>query len=211
MTKIVCISDTHAEHRLLDVPDGDILIHSGDFTNQGEHHEVASFANWLDTLPHKHKIVVPGNHDKTFEDDLDTMSEVMKYSCTLLIDNCVIVEGMRIWGSPWTPNFFPEHWVYNHDGQGPHANKVYAEMCRHTPDIVVSHGPPYGIADEVERGHVGCHTLLKYLEKLRPKLVVCGHIHEGYGTWATDFTTVVNASCMTGNYRLKNPPIVINI
>ncbi len=33
--RVVCISDTHNQHQKLTIPDGDILIHGGDFTNFG--------------------------------------------------------------------------------------------------------------------------------------------------------------------------------
>ena len=61
---IVCISDTHGLHRdLTPVPDGDILIHAGDFTRFGDIDDVLEFNAWLGELPHKHKIVVFGNHE----------------------------------------------------------------------------------------------------------------------------------------------------
>ena len=50
-------------HRSMDIPDGDVLIHTGDFTNHGSLDEVKDFASWLSTLPHRIKIIVPGNHD----------------------------------------------------------------------------------------------------------------------------------------------------
>ena len=67
--KIVCISDTHALHWDMkhEIPDGDVLIHSGDSTNIGEISDVKDFNNFLGTLPHKHKIIISGNHDFCYE------------------------------------------------------------------------------------------------------------------------------------------------
>ena len=43
MTKIVTISDTHTHHRRVELPEGDILIHAGDFTARGRGNEVVDF------------------------------------------------------------------------------------------------------------------------------------------------------------------------
>lgn len=211
MTTIVCISDTHAEHRRLGVPDGDILIHSGDFTNRGEYPEVEDFASWLDSLPHKHKIVVPGNHDITFQTDPHTTREIMKYSCELLIDQAVTINGLVFYGIPWTPDFYPEHWAFNHPSPGSHAESTYRKMVKAKPNVVISHGPPLGVGDKILRGNVGCPTLLKYLKVLKPKLTVCGHIHEGHGSYETEYGQVVNAAILDGRYRMTNYPIVIEL
>ena len=61
--RIVAISDTHLKHNDLDVPDGDILIHAGDSTKRGQLEQIESVNYWLGTLPHKHKIIIAGNHD----------------------------------------------------------------------------------------------------------------------------------------------------
>src|ERR1700694_4440693 len=64
--RIVCISDTHEWHRELAVPDGDLLIHAGDFTFWNHASKIRDFNSWLGELPHRHKVVVPGNHDRAF-------------------------------------------------------------------------------------------------------------------------------------------------
>ena len=61
--KIICLSDTHNQHEHLSVPNGDILIHAGDITSTGEREDFIKFNDWLGRLPHKHKIVIAGNHD----------------------------------------------------------------------------------------------------------------------------------------------------
>lgn len=86
--RFVCISDTHEKMSeiLPLVPDGDVLIHAGDFTNYGDVGEVCKFNAelgnglfflhfWLNSsvvisakLPHKYKIVIAGNHELGFED-----------------------------------------------------------------------------------------------------------------------------------------------
>jgi 3',5'-cyclic AMP phosphodiesterase CpdA len=68
-SRIVCISDTHAmtSHIRKKLPDGDILIHAGDFTRCGHLAEVREFNEWLNSQPHKHKIVIAGNHELSFD------------------------------------------------------------------------------------------------------------------------------------------------
>src|SRR5215510_8900029 len=65
--RIVCISDTHGEHESLSIPDGDLLIHAGDFSLSEGIENIRCFDRWLGTLPHRHKIVIAGNHDLLFE------------------------------------------------------------------------------------------------------------------------------------------------
>ena len=66
--KLVAISDTHNNHRKVEVPKCDILIHAGDWTSMGRKHEVEAFAKWLDLQEQaEHIVVVPGNHELDFE------------------------------------------------------------------------------------------------------------------------------------------------
>jgi len=69
MMRVVCVSDTHSMHRTLGtIPDGDVLVHAGDFTQTGTLAEVQDFCSWLGSLPHEHKIVIAGNHETTFDE-----------------------------------------------------------------------------------------------------------------------------------------------
>ena len=51
------------------IPEGDVLLHTGDFTMRGDEQEVINFNQWLGTLYHKHKIVIAGNHELSFDPD----------------------------------------------------------------------------------------------------------------------------------------------
>lgn len=68
--RVVCMSDTHSltNYMKFDIPDGDIFIHAGDFTKCGGLDEVIEFNQWIGTLPHKHKIVIAGNHELSFDE-----------------------------------------------------------------------------------------------------------------------------------------------
>jgi 3',5'-cyclic AMP phosphodiesterase CpdA len=47
----------------MNIPDGDVIIHAGDFTEAGTKAETLNFLSWFKSLPHPHKILVAGNHD----------------------------------------------------------------------------------------------------------------------------------------------------
>ena len=66
--EIICLSDTHELHRDVRVPDGDMLIYAGDITFFSKNPSVLTdFNDWLGELPHKYKVVIPGNHDRLLE------------------------------------------------------------------------------------------------------------------------------------------------
>jgi len=80
--------------------------------------------------------------------------------------------------------------------------------------VVISdtHGSAGGILDQtIEGDRVGCEELAKAIKKIRPKFHICGHIHEGYGTFDLDGCTYINASVNTHQYKLRNQPIVFEI
>ena len=63
--RVICISDTHTNTP--SVPNGDVLIHAGDLTNAGTVDEIQKQIDWLDSLPHREKIIIAGNHDSYFD------------------------------------------------------------------------------------------------------------------------------------------------
>jgi predicted phosphohydrolase len=103
--KVVCISDTHGTHDRIRVPEGDILIHAGDFMTSGNRtREIVSFNEWLGSQPHRHKIVIAGNHDLLFESRAD-LARPLLTAAVYLENSEVEIDGLRIWGSPVTPRF----------------------------------------------------------------------------------------------------------
>jgi len=201
------ISDTHGRHGSLVVPDGDLLIHAGDATGQGRASEVQAFDRWLGTLPHPHKVVIAGNHDFFFQ-DVPSARQTMK-NAVYLEDEEVQIGGLRIYGSPWQPEFFD--WAFNLP-RGPELRTKWQAVPSGV-DILVTHGPPFGILDTVERGErVGCEDLLdEIVNRIRPRLHVFGHIHESYGRVERHGATFVNASSCNLDYRPTNPPVVLDL
>lgn len=118
--------------------------------------------------------------------------------------------GLKIYGTPWSPSFFPEHWVFNQN-RGSAAKKRW-EQIPDDIDVLIVHGPPYGYGDRVEAGvNVGCVDLADRLQIVRPKLTVCGHIHEDPGVFAAPWGMVVNASIMTAGYKPSQKPVSVTL
>jgi Icc-related predicted phosphoesterase len=204
--RIVCLSDTHnlAEHGVL--PDGDLLIHAGDLTMGGTHEEVCRAHAWLARLPHRHKIVIAGNHDFLFERQPASARSLMR-EVVYVEDEQVEIDGLRIWGSPWQPWFFD--WAFNL-ARGP-AIRAKWDLIPSGIDILVTHGPPAGHGDLTDRGErVGCADLLVAVRRILPRLHVFGHVHEGYGTTWERGTLCVNASVCDRHYRPVNEPVVVD-
>lgn len=205
--KIVCISDTHTQHHRLDMPEGDLLIHAGDITNRGSIVDAIKLNKWLGTLPYKHKVVIAGNHDFCFEDYYNASVQEMT-NCIYLHDSQVTIDKYVIWGSPYTPTF--SNWSNMRD-RGPEIRRHW-NMIPDNTNILVTHGPPYGILDLTDTNeHAGCEDLKDIVMRIKPFLHVFGHIHEGYGQLEYKGITFVNASSVNSRYQPVNPPIVIEV
>ena len=207
MVKLVIISDTHGRHRGLSIPDGDILIHAGDITEHGTLSGVQEFNQWLNQLPHAHKIVIAGNHDFCFEDQAEEARALLT-SATYLQDEAVEVKGLKIYGSPWTPEFF--NWAFMRQ-RGAEMRAVWEKIPAGT-DVLITHGPPSGILDYTEAGeYAGCRELLTAVGEIAPRVHIFGHIHEGRGIEKRDGVTFINASSISANYRQLFPPFVLEV
>jgi len=207
--KIVCISDTHGLHRRMEheIPDGDILLHAGDITRDGEIEDLTAVNQFFENLPHRHKIFIPGNHDWIFQRDPATATAEIP-AATCLIDSGIEIEGLKIWGSPWQPEF--HNWAFNLP-RGEALARVWNLIPEGT-DIVVTHGPPAGILDRCADGkEEGCADLAARIRKISPRLHLFGHIHEAYGHKTNGKTLFLNASICNLAYRPVNRPFVINL
>jgi len=205
--KLVLMSDTHGLHEQVEVPTGDVLVHAGDFTRIGRREEVIQFNAWLGQLPHKHKIVIAGNHDLSFENSPDEVQPLLT-NATYLKDNWCGIAGIgKIYGSPWTPTFQGDpryRWVFNADPEN---------MSRSLSKILVTHGPPDGILDRtLEGAYAGSPELrAEVFGRINPKIHVFGHIHEGYGHYRANETEFFNASVVDRAYRVRNAPWVVDV
>ncbi|OBS28100.1 hypothetical protein FPOA_02040 [Fusarium poae] len=208
-TRIVCISDTH--NCQVKLPKGDVLIHAGDLTNQGSHVELAKTVAWLEKQDFEAKIVIAGNHDITLDPEfyaehglyfhnknpqshdeclrLFTSSPSITYLSHGSANVCLTSPSgprthFKVFGSPYSPRH--GSWAFYYDApQNPSNWSDLTSMWESIPldtDIVVTHTPPRTHCDETdERRATGCEALRQALWRVRPQLVVCGHIHDGRG------------------------------
>lgn len=211
MATVVCISDTHLRHRF-EIPAGDILIHAGDLTMSGSLQEVARALSWLASLPHRWKVFVAGNHDFLFEKEPQTARRLAEEYETAglryLQDEETVIDGIRIYGSPWQPWFMD--WAFNLPRGA--ALKEKWDLIPDGLDILVTHGPPAGILDRVPSGErVGCGDLLPAVKRIRPRYHVFGHIHCEHGVMKQEETTFVNACICDEAYNPTLPPVVFEL
>lgn len=207
--KIVAISDTHCRHRSLKVPDADVLLHAGDITNRGDKREVQDFLQWFGSQPHLHKVFIAGNHDFFFEKEKETViKSLLPPSVHYLKDEAIVINGVKIWGSPYTPWFY--RWAFNKrrgKSLALHWKKIPADA-----DVLLTHGPAYGILDlTLNEQHAGDADLLKMILEIRPRAHVCGHIHESYGTVKKHGIKFINACTVDESYRAVYKPVVFDI
>jgi Icc-related predicted phosphoesterase len=205
--RLVCISDTHNLHDRIAIPDGDVLIHAGDMTNTGSLEEIAACIEFLAALPHRHKVVIAGNHDFAFQREPAAVAEIV-WAVTYLQDAAAEIGGLRFWGSPWQPWFFD--WAFNLERGA--AIRAKWDLIPDGVDVLITHGPPLGHLDLTDNGRsVGCADLLDAVHRVRPRLHVFGHIHEAYGVTAQRGTKFVNACSCDLRYRPINPAVVVDL
>jgi len=211
VVKIVVVSDTHNQLGKMTIPNGDILIHCGDFSNyKTSLKDIVEFNNILGTLPHKHKIVVGGNHDNSLsaiatEKDLQAALP----NCIYLCDSGVTVNNIKIWGAPWTPtrNIFKRANAFSVSES---VIKDHWECIPKGVDILITHCPPQTVHDIDHKGYnLGCPHLLVAVQKVAPKVHVFGHNHDDPGASILHSTVFINAASLLRDTTTR-PPIAFD-
>ncbi|GLH74897.1 hypothetical protein GETHLI_33990 [Geothrix limicola] len=209
--RLICISDTHNAHKGMQIPDGDVLIHAGDATGQGLSQEVDRFLTWFGSQPHQHKILIAGNHDWLFQKHPEMAAQLLAAhpGITYLQDSAIEIDGVKFWGSPWQPWFLD--WAFNLPRLGVGLREVWSKIPLDT-DVLITHGPPHGVLDQVRGGtHLGCEELKARLATVRPRIHIFGHIHDSYGVAQSSATTYINGCSCDEDYRPTQRPIVLDI
>lgn len=216
--RICFISDTHRHHRQVSIPDADVLIHCGDMSNIGELDVMKDFSDWMHDLPISHKICIAGNHEVGLQNGVyrDHILFMLKEaSVTYLQNSEVVIDGVKFYGSPFTPVF--NNWDFQKN-----RGKELKENWQNIPDdtnVLITHGPPYKTLDLVDNAlsrdpHQGCEELRKRIKSLKNlKAHGFGHIHLGYSQqpFIKNGVQFVNAAICTEQYRPTNKPVVIDI
>lgn len=203
--RIICLSDTHERHHKVQVPDGDVLVHAGDITIAGDKYAYQDFYIWFEALPHKHKILVPGNHDALF--DQVWFSQI----CNVLISREITIEGKRFYGCPFTPAY---GWTkaFMIARNSPELFAEYSKIPEDL-DVLVTHGPPQGILDTVlpDSEHLGDRDLAIIVDVVKPRIHAFGHIHPAYGRRQFGETLFINCSVTNAAYQPVNPVQVVDL
>jgi Icc-related predicted phosphoesterase len=218
--RIWFLSDTHCEHQRLVVPAVDAVIHCGDESTHGNawmnEREARQFFEWYTSLTIPTRIFVPGNHSTAIEQGLIRASDYPEI--TFLIHESVELHGFRIFGSPFTPQFYD--WAYMKD------RSVLDTVWQSIPDkvdILITHGPPKGILDvtaDMRTGrpiNVGSKSLMRHVtERIKPRIHAFGHIHDepevhNFGTITQGATQFINCACCEITGRLVHHGQVIEI
>jgi hypothetical protein len=196
--RVVIVSDTHKNHEMIEIPNGDIFLHCGDFTNRHDWQNLSygqipqsiiNFNQWLGKLPHRYKIVICGNHEIGFN-KLSKEEIQSKYltNCIYLKDELIEIEGIAIYGCPWP------------------FNQNYRTKWPSIPshiDILMTHIPPQFILDLAYQpktspskepcsmcnnqihgyyGHWGSKSLAKEIfKRIQPRIHCFGHVHDDFG------------------------------
>ena len=209
--KLVCISDTHGDHERVVLPAGDVLVHAGDVTAHGTELDLLRFLDWFGRRDFAHRLFVAGNHDLYAEAHPERVHRLAREAgVTWLNDSGIDIDGVAFWGSPITPRF--HDWAFMRE-PGADIERHWALIPPDT-DVLVTHGPPAGILDEVRREdglleHTGCPSLRRRIEETRVPLHLFGHIHEGHGRHESGGTTYLNISTMDSGYRIANAPTIV--
>lgn len=211
MLKVVCLSDTHNQLHKIEIPDGDVLVHAGDFSGTGSLKDHLDFAIEFGKNQHKYKIVVPGNHDKYSQQQIDLVRNMFAtVGINLLIDEAIEIDGKKFYGSPWTPTFGRWYWMKD-------RGRSIGRMWDGIPvglDVLITHGPPHGILDWsiYNRVHCGCEELIKAVYDKKPKHHVFGHIHNSGGmTVIENGTSFHNVSICDEDYKPQDRIQVIEL
>ena len=217
MMRILHISDTHGFHRDLRLPEADVIIHSGDVSNSLDPainaNEILDFVGWFAQVPTQFKIFVPGNHDFALYIRYITPEDFTRYGITVLINEGIEINGIKFWGSPYTPRLYDHYTSWAWGLRRSDMEKVWS-LIPHDTDVLITHGPPLGIldlcSDHNDRDkpvQAGDKILLNKIRKIKPKMHLFGHIHDeksyiNSGVFSKYSTIFSNGSC-AGRSKLE--------
>ena len=190
--RVVCISDTHSKET--SIPNADLLIHAGDLCNDGSAQHIQEQIDWLNSLPHREKVVIAGNHD-SFLDPASRRPEdqekVLDWGGIHYLERSAATlafpdhgnRKVHLYGAPDIPRCGGNDFAFQHSRE----RDVWTDTIPPETDILVTHTPPkYHLDLPVANGD---KFLLRQIWRVRPTLHVFGHVHAGYGTEAAHWDT----------------------
>lgn len=225
MPRVIATADLHGE--LPAIPDCEILIIAGDVVpdypvgkearyklpDKGASWQAAwidmNLVPWLEALKERsiEVVAIAGNHDFVFENENFDAHEL---PWIYLQDEAAEVCGLKMYGLPWVPGL--SRWAFCAPDQYQMKGKL-AKIPRGL-DILISHGPPFGFADLVGPRfggpkRVGSEYMGPVLERTKPRVVICGHIHEGYGAYRLPYGGMLYSVPLNDDAYCPDNPVVL--
>lgn len=210
---ILAISDQHGF--LPEIPECDLLLIAGDICpviNHNLNFQLSwletNFKEWLNNIPAKKVVMTFGNHDFVSQEWKHKVINI-GLRADLLFDESIVIDGIKIWGSPWSHWFYD--WAWN--AYEPQLKEIYSNIPDDV-DIIITHGPPQGYCDAtIHKDRIGSISLLERLEQMSKKVLICGHNHEGFGKAVTpNGNTVYNVALVDSHTRsIVNHPTKIEL
>lgn len=219
--KIIAISDQHGQFPA-STPECDLLIIAGDCCpdkfgpfyainapEQQLHWFEWVFIPWVEAQPAEFVAITWGNHD--WCGHLKPNAEYGKKT-SVVSDGPVIVNGTKFWLTPWSNQFMTWAWMQKHE----ELAEIYAKIPEDV-NVIVSHQPPQGYGDlypNMDTGkleHIGSSELLYTVERVKPEVVICGHLHGGHGMYKHQETHIYNVSLLDDQYRQVFQPTIIEV
>ena len=209
--RLAVTSDNHGYP--IQIPACDVFIHCGDITARGIFTETLKFANWLAKQDQVgHSIIVPGNHDRLFYENPRMAQDIFSGGgagkVDILIDRGIEIDGHTFWGSPWTPPFMKWWFMAEED-----KLRQYYAMIPPKLDVLITHGPPRGVLDEINGEHVGSLALGEVYSGRAIKNHFFGHIHAQGGKHINigGVIDIYNVAACNEAYELVRQPLVVDI
>jgi predicted phosphohydrolase len=202
--RIVAVSDLHGQ--LPPIPACDLLLIAGDVCPLDDHAGDAQraflegpFSDWLEQAPARTVAGVAGNHDLIAEREPALLARL---PWTYLCDSAAKLVGLRVWGSPFAVTYGDWAFMESDDELEQRFAAIPAGL-----DVLLVHGPPYGVLDHAVRGvDTGSHALRRAILRARPSLAVFGHIHEGRGEALLGSTRCLSVALVDARYVPRHAP-----
>ncbi|KAF2440760.1 Metallo-dependent phosphatase [Karstenula rhodostoma CBS 690.94] len=208
--RFLIMSDTHDRHDeiLQSTPQCDVLLHCGDFTEDGSPEAIKQALDAFSKIEAELKLFIAGNHEISLDRDYylsqGGTEEVHLKARALTAPPGIrfLEEGtheftlksgayFKIFVSPWTPQYGSSAFQYPTSRDrfnGPEITPPWAQnvgtessIIPEGVDIVMTHGPPQYILDRTDGSSAGCEHLRRAIARVRPRLHCFGHVHTGYG------------------------------
>ena len=228
--KVFAISDMHGRLEGLDPKGADLVVVAGDFGimkgwSAWQLYDQVDWVNthlaeWCASYPKTRFRFVPGNHD-LFAEQPGLLSEVkLPENAKLLIDEDDVVDGVRIYGSPWVPTI-NGWWAFEERREG--QLRMAFGAIPEGIDILLTHTPPkiprrkVDVSIDRNSPHFGSVELLDALRTRRPRYALCGHIHTGdHNPVVLNHddgrkTIVRNVSRLDEDYEVSFEPFVFDL